>query len=716
MQIKAFLLIAALLSLPVFAQQTAIDTVKTQQIDEVVITSQLEPQSIKKSVFNVKVITRADIQRQAANNLADVMNFYLNINVTPDTGQGRSTLSMFGLDGQYLKILVDNVPLVSDTGLGNNIDLNQINLDDVEQIEIIEGSMGVTHGANAVSGIINIITKKGSKTKWEMMASLQEETVGKEFALFDKGRHIQALKISHNVAPDWFVSVGGNRNDFAGFLDNRGGQHFAGLDVTGQRGFNWLPKEQYVGNALVSYSKNDIRVFYKFDYFNENVDFYNPIINTEANYPFWDNIYANDRRYKTERFYHHLNSSGKLFLKYNYNISASYQNQTRDFEDFRYYIEERREDANERLAYQSTKVLYSTGSISNILNSKKVNLQVGYELVNEDGFASARSGLFSNADNTASDKSSILANYDLYTAAEIAFTERFSSRLGYRYSAQRLFDDQYAASAGLRYLFDKGVEVRASLGKSYRTPTFEELYTFFVDSNHDVQGNAALIPEESTSIDFNIKKLTSVGSDTRISNSIMVTYLDVQDRIGLVLTAQTPGLHYQYNNIDKYRVWNFATNHQLDYKHLSVKVGAALVGVSQKIATGAIVSNDDYLYSLQLNGSVSYIVPKWNSDFSLFYKLNGRQQQLVETTTPDNNTVFAVSEIESYSWLNASVRKWFFNSKLEVTAGARNLFDITNIQSTIAQGGGVAHSTGSTDLPTAYGRSYFLKLAYNLNL
>ena len=45
-------------------------------------------------------------------------------------------------------------------GLGNNTDLTQLNLDDVQQIEIVEGSMGVEYGANAVSGIINIITKE----------------------------------------------------------------------------------------------------------------------------------------------------------------------------------------------------------------------------------------------------------------------------------------------------------------------------------------------------------------------------------------------------------------------------------------------------------------------------------------------------------------------------------------------------------------------------
>ncbi|RZJ57924.1 MAG: TonB-dependent receptor, partial [Flavobacterium sp.] len=197
---RALLFLIGFSGFTALAQEPVTDTIVETQLGEVVVTGQFEPQSIKKSVHNVRVISRQDIDRQAGNNLADVLNQYLNITVRPSGNDGRSTVSMFGLDGQYFKILVDNIPLVGDTGLGNNIDLTQINLDDIEQIEIIEGSMGVTHGANAVSGILNIITKKSSRTKWEIDATVQEETVGSEYALFNKGRHIQAVKISHNIS------------------------------------------------------------------------------------------------------------------------------------------------------------------------------------------------------------------------------------------------------------------------------------------------------------------------------------------------------------------------------------------------------------------------------------------------------------------------------------------------------------------------------------
>src|SRR5690606_17020729 len=75
-----------------------------------------------KSVFEVKVISQETIKLLAGNTLADVLNQSLNINIQPNPSSGKSNVKLFGLDGQYFKILVDNIPLINDEGLGNNTD------------------------------------------------------------------------------------------------------------------------------------------------------------------------------------------------------------------------------------------------------------------------------------------------------------------------------------------------------------------------------------------------------------------------------------------------------------------------------------------------------------------------------------------------------------------------------------------------------------------
>jgi len=687
-----------------FAQQK--DTINSQEkLSEVVVTGQFEPQSIKKSVFNVRVISSKDIKNLAANNLADVLNQYLNITVRPSGTSGRSTVSLFGLDAQYFKILVDNVPLVNEAGLGNNTDLSQINLDDVERIEIVEGSMGVVYGANAVSGVLNIITKKSSIHKWNITAAIQEETVKDEYAVFDEGRHIQSLRVAHTFNDNWFVSVGANRNDFQGFLDDKNGKDYDVNDQT--RGYRWLPKEQLNGNALIAYNKGSFKVFYKFEYLDEDVDYYNATVQSGYNPVLGSYTYADDMRYFTNRYFHNLNATGKLFTRLNYNISLSHQKQERNVEDFKYYFQNKSEKENVTTKDQSMEVLYSTGTLSNFFTNKKYDLQVGYEFVNNQGYS-----LIQEGNNLFSPVRKTLENYDFFASAEIMTTERFSIRPGLRFSAQSKFKDQYASSLNLRYLFDKGIELRGSYGSSFRTPTFEELYSKLIFDGHFFTGNENLIPETSTSFEASLKKSSFIGSRLQVSNTFAGSYLDVNDRIDMALIRYNPDTgnpEYQYINISKYKMWNFSTMNQFRYRDLTFNIGAAVVGVSRKIENQVFTSDDKFLYSFNVNSSVSYLIQKWGTIFSAYYKYNGKSQQFIE-----GSSGYIISDIDPSNWLDASIRKTFFKNQLDVTIGARNICNVTNVRQTNTNQS--AGHAGDSNVMLAYGRSYFIRLSYNLNL
>lgn len=705
MKIKIILFVALVFCITLSAQQKPKDSIRTNELSEVVVTGQFEPQSIKKSVFNVRVISSKDIQNLAANNLSDVLNQYLNINVRPSGTSGRSTVSLFGLDAQYFKILVDNVPLVNEAGLGNNTDLSQINLNDVEQIEIVEGSMGVTYGANAVSGVLNIITKKSSKHKWSMTASVQEETVKDEYALFNEGRHIQSLKLSHTLNKNWFISLGANRNDFRGFLDDKNGKDYSQNDQT--RGFRWLPKEQLNATALVAYHKGSFRFFYKFEFLDEDVDYYNGTVQSGYTAELGSYRYSEDKRYFTNRYFHNLNATGKLFAKLNYNVSLSHQKQQRDVEDFRYYLYTKNEAKNVTVKDQSMEVLYSTGTLSNFFSDSKVDLQLGYEFVNNQGYS-----LVQEANNKLSPVRKTLENYDFFASSEIRATEKLSIRPGLRFSAQSKFDNQYASSLGLRYLFDKGVELRGSYGNSFRTPTFEELYSKQIFDGHFFTGNENLIPEISTSYEASLKKMSTLASGLQIANTFAGSYLNVDDRIDMALARFNPDTgnpEYEYINISKYKMWNFSTTNQFKIDNLTFNFGASLVGISQKIENQVFSSDDKFLYSFNLNSSVSYVIPSWRTTFSAYYKYNGKSQQFIETTS-----AYVISDVDPSNWLDASIRKSFFGDKLEATIGARNILNVLNVNQTNTSQG-VAHA-GPSQLMLAYGRSYFIKLAYNLNL
>ena len=710
-KIPLFLSIAMMYTATSKAQ---VDSLKYETLDEIVVSTQIEPQSIRKSIHNVRVISREDIQNQAATTLSDVLNQYLKINVLPDNGKGRSTISMVGLDSQYLKILIDNIPVVSDSGLGNSIDLTQINLNDIERIEIVEGSMGVTHGANSVSGIVNIITKRKISSDWQINLSAIEETVGKEYSWFNKGRHIQSIKVARNFNDKWFASLSLNRNDFTGFFNDKTGIHYE-KNQENSRGNEWLPKQIFVGNASLSYCGEDFKLFYKTDYLNEKISFYNPIIKSIENYPFDPIQYSDDRRYITNRYYHHLNGYGKIKDQINYNVSVSYQQQERDFEDYKYFIVDQQENDIVRSTYESTKILYSTGQFSNFYTSDKTSLQLGYELVNQQSFASANSGMFKNENNQGEDVSARFENYDIYSVLEYKPSEKWALRPGVRYSYQSRFNDQYAFSFGTRYNVSDKTEMRLGVGRSYRTPNFSEMYTFFVDSNHNLQGNKELIPEQSWSYEYMVRHYWKSTDTDKFASQFSLNYMTVSDRISLALVGTIPTWQYKYININDYKMWNATLENTFQFKNGEFTLGGSLLGISQQMNTGQITSSDEFLYTYQLNSKLIYRENFLDTQWALYFKYQGKQPQFVEHTDDNRNPVYVISNTDAYGWLDLSVTKKFFKDQLWLTLGARNLLNVKTLNTTVATGN-VAHGTASNAISVGYGTSYFLKLEYQINL
>lgn len=707
-------LIFILFSMLVFSQEREeiIDSTKINNLEQVVVTGQFSPQSVKKSVFEVTVISKAQIDQQAANNLADVLNQTLNINIIPNASTGKSGVQMFGLDAQYFKILVDNIPIVNDEGLGNNTDLTQMNLDDIQQIEVVEGSMGVQYGANAVSGVINIITKKAGEYKWEITPYIQEETAGNEYSWFDEGKHIQSIKVGHNFSEKFYGNALFTRNDFAGYWDGRKGQFHDKNDSL--RGYSWLPKEQYTIKSLLNYVGSDFRVFYKFENFNETIERYDNLVHLNENAS--TNTVrptASDQVFTSVRFYHHLNFSGRLKNSFNYDVSLSHQSQKRNVETYNFRIRTREKFDVEKLKYESREVLYSKGTFSNFLESNFFDFQFGYELNNINGYASRLAGSF-DGENIKRE----LGSYDFFTSTEIYFNDRFSLRPGVRMLTSNKFKPQAAVSLSAKYAFNSGFELRGILGSSPRMPNYDELYTSILDINHSFSGNENLKPEQGVSAFLHLKKKFKITDSFLLSSKMSLRYLNVADRIETIITDPTARpIPYQSNNIDEYRNWGANFTNSMNYKNLSANLGIAFSGTS-KILDSSEEYNDDYLYAVQFNANVSYYFRKWDMVFSSFLKKNGSRQQFVQRTIPatvdqEARTVLIKGEQKGYSWLDASIRKNFFKRDLQLTLGARNILNVKTVNTTATEGG--AHNAAPSSVLLGYGRSYYFKLLYKLN-
>ena len=698
-------LILLILPIGLFAQKSELDSI--QKLEEVVITGQYSKQSVKKSVYDVKVISNATIQQNAANNLADLLNQNLNIQILPNSQTGKSQVSLFGLDGQYVKVLMDGIPLVSDEGFGNNIDLTQINLDDIEQIEIVEGAMGVEYGANAVTGIINLITKKSARKNTEISFSIQEETVGEEYEWWNQGRHIQTLNVSKSISNEFYSTFNVSRNDFAGYFNGRKGKNY--IQDDGLRGYEWLPKEQVSGNTSLYFNKGKFSAFYKFGMFHELLNFYNSSVTTRYNTETAQlDKTANDSDYRTIRYSHNLNLNGRTNNDIIYDFSVAYQTQNRDSREYIYDLYTRDADFSDYTEYLNRQTFYAKSTLSNFIKHEKFNLQVGAEFNQEKGFSDATSTEYSFAD-----MNNDMNNVDLFITSEIKPFENVIFRPGFRYSFQSFFDDQTALTLSSKYQISDKLEFRNVIGTSYRTPNYEELFTYFVNSNHDVQGSPDLKTENGFSVFTNLKYDIYENNTTKLFSQFTFGYLNLENKIDLAIVNVDP-LKYLYINIDRLKSLQFSLDNQLKYRNLDLKLGLSLEGKSDRFDES---TNMDNTYFYKLNGTLSafYTFDKLDMSLALTHKLSGKDYSYFEDED-DGENVYTKIETESYHWTDFSVKKYFMKKSLESTLGVRNLFDVTRANMRGVGSGGETHGNLNNGLLLGYGRSYFVKLAYNIDL
>ncbi|SDG05590.1 outer membrane receptor for ferrienterochelin and colicins [Epilithonimonas hungarica] len=704
------LLSVAILNLA-YAQR---DTLNQKNIEEVVITGQYTPQSINKSIYKVEVISAEQIKNMAVTNVAEVLNQNLNILITPNSSSGDSNANIMGLSGEYTKVLIDNIPVVNDQGMGNIFDLTKINVNNIERIEIVKGSMGVEYGNNAMAGVINIITKKDYQKKININASLQEETVGKDYDWYKKGngRHIQSLNIGYKISDNLTITADVNHNDFQGYQGVQKGYKFFDETNSGQRGYEWQPKDLLISNAAIRYAKNNTTLFYKVNFLNEEINYYDPttkilpLSGGEKTYT------AGDKDYFTTRWIHQLNVTTKLGSRINYNGDFSYQIQERQSQDILYDVPNRyvRSKEAKRTFYKS-EVLYSRGMFSNFLDSEKINFQVGYELDRTKGFADQSTFADNNRPDGEGNVNRVIFNYANFVSAEWNPLKWLSFRPGVRLALSDKFNSQYNYSLTARFITSEKSNIRTIFGSANRFPKYDELYTWRVDANHDIRGNENLKPETGYSAGAFWDYATATSGDWKLNAGLSGMYMDVKDRIESVIISNIP-MKYTYLNIDNYKSILFSGSFSARKGNFSFNAGVSTLGISQSLNTGNTTSEDDFNYYVEVNAAANYTLPITNTLFALYYKYTGRSKlYTLEFKDASDTGHYVLGDIGDFSMLNFTVSQPFFNNHFELALGVKNIFDITSIRNTTQAGDG--HNAG-TDLQNLfYGRSYFARVNYN---
>jgi outer membrane receptor for ferrienterochelin and colicins len=677
------LLLLAILFVPhiIFAQQ---DSSKSSALDEVIVTGQYKAQSLKKSVYQVRVINSDRIKLSAATTVQQVLNTQLGFRFSSDNTLGITDVQLMGMSGRNVKILLDGVPMI-DRG-DTRESLNQIDINTIERIEIVEGPMSVSYGSDALAGVINIITKKHIKNNFSVTAKVQEETAGSEYYPFNyKGVHQQNVGINYKKN-NWGITVGGTHNDHDGF----GGDDYG-------RGKKWKPKEQWLGNAKIGYSKGAFNAYYRVDALKEDILSRNPIN--------FSNYKAIDQQYITNKLAHQLQGGYNFNKKLQLATIIGYTDYKRQTKTVRHDFEKNTNELTTGAGEQDV-AKFNSFVFRNTLQyqiSNKISLQPGIDINREEASGQRISG------------NPVITDYAAFVSAEIKPTDKINIRPGIRFIKNSVYNaPPVIPSINTKFILTNQLDVRVAYAYGFRSPALRELYFDFVDANHNIVGNPNLKAEYSNSFTSSLNFSALPKNNIYYSASLTGFFNDFNNQIDFALASTTSNL-YTYFNVNKAKTTGGTLENKIACKNLDATLGFSYIGYSRKLYDDKnFIKEDtkDFLWSPEINTSVSYAVTKLKTKLSLFYKYNGKKPQYVTGTNASNQSVLYIAETSGYNLADFTTYTTV-NKYVSVSAGVKNIFNVSNVNNTAAASNSI-HS-GAGPIAISYGRSCFIGLSFQWN-
>ena len=651
---------------------------------DIVVTGQYAPTDIKSSVLPIRIITKEMIAKRAATNLTEILQQDPAVRIQYDAVLG-TQITMNGLQGQHVKVLLDGVPMIGRSS--GNLDLDRIQVQNIERIEIIENAMSVAYGTNALGGTINIITKKKYDKIWNAKILGQ---------------------VQSNQQYDLNANFGVNYQGFSASLEYNFSR-FSGFSTDTLRSEQWNPKTQHALAAQLHYNlpKSSISLGYQFRYLDENID-NKGIIKLGA---FPELSYAKDYAFLTKTQDHSLHALGYVDKKKKYYLDAivSFNNFVR--EKNAYFRSLNQNPDPDRLdSLDSDTTSFQAWNIRATLASqyhKKIDFQVGLDIRYD----------YTTGDRIKNNRAE-LGDYAIFLSANYKPFAALNFNAGIRVAYNTLAKVPVTYSAGLKWKITDGMNLRASYARGIRTPSLKELYLNFVDINHDIVGNPNLQPEyaHNVRLGWSLNKAYQrehiVGVDVGgfynyIEQQIALFSYDLDSLGNYVMNATAN--KYAYFNVDEYQNWGLNAKVKYQYRGLTINFGTVFTGHYNAINEAFPEQVDPFQYTIEFSQELSYRFSKIDLSLSLFRRDYDKIVRYTAQTNPFTQEVEVIqTTLDGYALMDFTISKGFWNQGLVVSAGIKNILDVQDIN----QSGGVItpHGGGGGSLAVGMGRIYFVRL------
>lgn len=634
-----------------------------KNFDEVTVTGNYTPGFKSNSIYNIDVISSKEIEQRAVYNVRDMLSQQLNVQLSNDGVLG-SSISLQGVGGQHVKILIDGVPVIGRQN--GNVDVSQLNLTNIDHAEIVKGPMSVLYGSDALGGVINLITKSNKQEQWNGNATGYYESVG-------------------NYNTD--ISVGkGFKN--SSFYLNAGRNFFDGWSPNDNlRSQQWNPKEQYFANLKYNKTVNGYKLSLQYN-FNEEAVFNQGDV-TVTPYQ----AYAFDQNFYTSRNQLLFTTDKKLNEKSSWQFTAAYNHYRYIKNAYRKNLVDLSSLLTEDPSDDDTTVFqsYFTRTVYNHALSKKVSLLSGLEL----NYETAQGKKIDNTMHQITDAA-------LFAAIDyVPF-----SKLTIRPAIRGVYNSQYNApivpSLNAMYKISELYALRFSWSKGFRAPSIKEQYLYFVDASHNVRGNPNLNAENSDNYNFSFNA-KYVKSKSVIEIEPALFYNHIRNQISLAQADNFTNL-FTYINLDEFIAMGGEVQLRYLINNLEVKTGVSYTGTSTTY--NGNIKQEGQAWFLENTSSASYTIEKWETSLALFCKYTGVKPVFLL----ENDNTISLQENAAFTLMDFTVSKFFFKKKLNISAGLKNILDVQNVNAAMNSSVHAGNNNGTMMVGT--GRSTFIKLNY----
>jgi vitamin B12 transporter len=421
----------------------------------VVVTATRVPVAADRVASAVTVLRGVDLVAQGIRTVADALETVPGAHIV-ETGSfgGQTSLFLRGGESDYVKVLLDGVPL---NQAGGGIDLAHLTTDNVDRIEIVRGPVSVLYGSDAMTGVVQIFTRSGRVAAPQFGTELRAGTYGTTEGALDIAGGTRAF--NYTARASRFASDGLYPYN----------NHYRNSVVSAQIGIR--PDARTAASLTYRYG-DDI---YHFPTDGEGVP-----------------VDSNQRSAERGPL---LNVSVGRFLGQHLESRV-----TASVKESRLFFNDEPDSPGEDGTFRSRDYLRrsSVGAFVTWRNHDKISVISGVEYEDERQRGTSE---FSASFGAFPDSIAVQRNNTGYFTQAVIGAGRAAVTLGGRVDDNSQFGSHGTYRAGVVYRLGAGTRLRASAGTGFKEPTFFENF-----AHGFVLGNPDLHPERSRSWEVGVAR------------------------------------------------------------------------------------------------------------------------------------------------------------------------------------------------------------------